>query len=44
MNTHEIGKPLKVALTLCARDYKGLGGGNSLGNGVVEKIDFNRDA
>ena len=35
MNRNEIGKPIDVAVTLMARDYKGFG--NQMMNGVIER-------
>ena len=36
MNTKTAGKPLDIALSVMARDYKGFGSSHELSNGVVE--------
>ena len=36
MNTKLTGRPLDIALTIVAREYKGFGSSHELSNGVVE--------
>lgn len=36
MNYNVVTKPIEIAQTICARDYKGFGTGSETMNGVIE--------